>query len=87
MGGRDDPAFGIAVSGFPAGELGHDDVLDAGGIDREGEAPGDVLDQILIGVELELVVARGIPGVPTDGEAFMPNTVRGPKASLGPAKQ
>src|SRR6202042_3850289 len=36
--------------------------LDAGGIDREGEAPGDVLDQILIGVELELVVARGIPG-------------------------
>ena len=62
VGGRDDPAFGIAVSGFPAAELGHDDVLDAGGVDREGEAPGDVLDQILIGVELELVLARGIPG-------------------------
>ena len=51
--GRDDPAFGIAVGGFPAGELGHDDVLDAGGVDREGEPPGDVLDQVLVGVNQE----------------------------------
>src|SRR6202162_3911347 len=48
VGWRDDPAFGVAVGGFPAGELGHDDVLDAGGVDREGEPPGDVLDQVLV---------------------------------------
>src|SRR6202044_42240 len=59
---RDDPAFGVAVGGLPAGELGHDDVLDAGGGDREGEPPGDVLDQVLVGVNLKFVVARGVPG-------------------------
>jgi hypothetical protein len=59
-----------------AGELGHDDVLDAGGVDREGEPPGDVLDQVLVGVNLKFVVARGVPG-----------TGRAPKTSLGPAKQ
>jgi hypothetical protein len=44
VGGRDDPAGGVAVGGFPAAELGHHDVLDAGRVDREGEPPGDVLD-------------------------------------------
>jgi hypothetical protein len=37
-------------------------VLDAGGVGREGEPPGDVLDQVFVGVDLELVVARGVPG-------------------------
>src|SRR6202042_1222028 len=58
----DDPAFGVTVGGLPAAELGHDDVLDAGGVDGEGEPPGDVLDQVLVGVNLEFVVARGVPG-------------------------
>src|SRR4029077_2899531 len=56
VGGRDDPAVGVAVGGFPAAELGHHDVLDAGGVDREGEPPGDVLDQVLVGVNLKFVV-------------------------------
>src|SRR6202042_2077959 len=58
----DDPAFGVTVGGLPAAELGHDDVLDAGGVDGEGEPPGDVLDQVLVGVNLKLVVAVGVPG-------------------------
>jgi hypothetical protein len=62
-------------------------VLDAGGVDREGEPPGDVLDQVLVGVDLKFVVAAGSQGPALFGQAFIPNTVRGPKASLGPAKR
>src|ERR1700722_4384590 len=62
VGWRDDPALGVAVGGLPAGGLGQDDGLGAGGVDGEGEPPGDVLDQVLVGVNLKFVVARGVPG-------------------------
>ena len=62
VGRRDDGAGGGAAGGVRAGELRHLHVLGAGGVGRgEGEAPGDVLDEIIVEVELELVEGSGIP--------------------------
>src|SRR5262249_10549557 len=63
VGRGDDGAGGGAAAGVPAGQLRHLHVLGAGGVDREGEAPGDVLDEITVEVELELVEGPGIPPV------------------------
>jgi hypothetical protein len=62
VGRRDDRSRGIAVSGCAAGELLDLHVLRAVDADREGRTKRDVLDVIAIGVDLELVIARGVPG-------------------------
>jgi len=91
VGGRNDPALGVAVGGFLTAELGHHDVLDAGGVDREGEPPGDVLDQVLVGVDLKFVVARGVPGTGGIGGGVHPEyraraeSVPGPGEAVGVA--
>src|SRR5258708_5572170 len=60
---RNDPAWRIPVCGRGAGELRYLHVLRAVGADREGGAIRDVLDIVAIGVDLELVIAGGVPGL------------------------
>src|SRR5262249_56921234 len=61
VGRRDDPAGGGAVGGVRAGQLRYLHVLPALGVQREGEAPRDVLDEVPVEVELELVEGSVIP--------------------------